>query len=227
MDNATTMTHTVRLKRLIAELGRATQVARQVGTGRRYWNQIIGAQGRCDAGDLLAQRLEQTSGLPDGRTDVTEAVPPWPRNGTPAEFVNIPHLEVTTSLGPGELAPEDDNIKGYLAFKNIWLQKRRLNPRFLTVIDAIGDSMHPTINDGDILLVDLRQKEPQDNRIFVLRLDNQLYAKRLHTRPGQEIVVQSDNPAAPSFPITLGRTLGVDIIGRVVWAGRDMSDSGP
>ncbi|HIJ83940.1 MAG: Prophage MuSo1, transcriptional regulator, Cro/CI family [Magnetococcales bacterium] len=213
-----------RLIRLVREVGHAATVARRAQTSRSYLSQIMGSRGRRNIGDLLARRLEDAFNKPRGWMDTPdtdeENCESFPDFGS--EFSMIPRLEVLASLGTGTAAPEEDNIKGYLAFKNVWLQKRRLNPRFLTVIDAIGDSMVPTINDGDVLLVDLRQKEPQDNRIFVLRLDNQLYAKRLHTRPNQEIEVQSDNPQTPPFPVALGRSQGVDIIGRVVWAGRDM-----
>ncbi len=230
MHTKNTLQRKARLSQLIAETGSAAEVARQAGTGRSYLSQIIGSKGKRNLGDLLAHRLEDAFGKPRGWMDREEV--PAAGSGPllsdsldgddPGDFVKIPRLEVAASLGTGSITPEEDNIKGYLAFRNIWLQKRRLNPRFLTIIDAVGDSMHPTIHDGDVLLVDLRQKEPQDNGIFVLRLDNQLYAKRLHTRPGREVVVHSDNPASPPFPIALGRTQGVDIIGRVVWAGRDL-----
>lgn len=230
MHTKNSLQRKTRLAQLIAETGSATEVARQAGTGRSYLSQIIGSKGKRNLGDLLAQRLEDAFGKPRGWMDSQEShssdsgpiISDHAVWDDPSEFVKIPRLEVAASLGNGSITPEEDNIKGYLAFRNIWLQKRRLNPRFLTIIDAIGDSMQPTIHDGDVLLVDLRQKEPQDNGIFVLRLDNQLYAKRLHTRPGREIVVHSDNPASPPFPVALGRTQGVDIIGRVVWAGRDL-----
>ncbi|HAT51569.1 MAG: hypothetical protein HQL07_06450 [Nitrospirae bacterium] len=214
-----------RLARLVREVGNAADVARKAQTSRSYLSQIMGSHGRRNMGDLLAQRLEEAFGKHRGWMDLPEIAPggDTPFQGDQAaEFVMIPRLEIMASLGTGAEAPEEENIKGHLAFKNVWLQKRRLNPRFLTVIDAVGDSMHPTISDGDVLLVDLRQKEPQDNRIFVLRLDNQLYAKRLHTKDNHKLVVQSDNPTFPPFPMALGQTLGIDIIGRVVWAGRDM-----
>ncbi|MEO5333242.1 MAG: hypothetical protein H7839_14595 [Magnetococcus sp. YQC-5] len=139
-----------------------------------------------------------------------------------SEFVLIPYYRAEASMGTGAECPAEDEITGHLAFKNVWLQKRRLNPKFLTLIDAIGDSMYPTINDGDVLLVDLRQKEPIDNRIFVLRMNQQLYAKRLQFRPGSKLVVHSDNPHSPAFDVDTAESDGLDIIGRVIWAGKDL-----
>ena len=139
-----------------------------------------------------------------------------------SEFVLIPHFRAEVSMGGGADCHSNDEIIGHLAFKNVWLQKRRLNPKFLTIVDAVGDSMYPTINDGDVLLVDLRQKDPIDNRIFVIRMNQQLYAKRLHCRPGSKLVVHSDNPLSPAFDVDSAEHNGLDIIGRVVWAGKDL-----
>ncbi|MBF0428834.1 MAG: helix-turn-helix transcriptional regulator [Magnetococcales bacterium] len=139
-----------------------------------------------------------------------------------SDFALIPRLRAETSMGGGAECHPDDEIIGHLAFKNVWLQKKRLNPKFLALVDAIGDSMSPTICDGDLLLVDLRQKEPMDNRIFVIRMNQQLYAKRLRYQPGHKLVVHSDNPRAPEFDLDSAEQDGLDIIGRVVWAGKDL-----
>ncbi|MEO5334531.1 MAG: hypothetical protein H7839_21155 [Magnetococcus sp. YQC-5] len=138
------------------------------------------------------------------------------------DFSLIPHIRAEASLGLGADCYSNDDIIGHLAFKNVWLQKKRLNPRFLALIDAVGDSMAPTISDGDVLLVDLRQKEPMDNRIFVIRMDQRLYAKRLRVQSGNKLVVHSDNPLSPAFDIDSAEFHGVDILGRVVWAGKDL-----
>lgn len=215
-----------RLERLILDAGSQVAVARKIATDPAYISQIVGRKGRRNIGNGLARRLERGFGKPLGWMD-NPSQDDHPRSSLQeprdwSAFAMIPRYEALASLGPGEVAPEGDQIKGHLAFKHVWLEKRRLNPRFLTVIEAVGDSMHPTISDGDVLLVDLRQKEPMDNRIFVLRLEDQLFAKRLHTRPNCEVEVYSDNPAAKPFAIGPEREQGVDIIGRVVWAGRDM-----
>ncbi|MBF0462674.1 MAG: helix-turn-helix transcriptional regulator [Magnetococcales bacterium] len=158
-------------------------------------------------------------------SDMTMAAPEdwFPTLGDQwSEFALIPRFRAEASMGSGVECHAEDEIIGHLAFKNVWLQKRRLNPKFLTIVDAVGDSMYPTINDGDVLLVDLRQKEPIDNRIFVIRMNQQLYAKRLQCRPGSKLVVHSDNPHSPAFDVDSAENDGLDIIGRVVWAGKDL-----
>jgi phage repressor protein C with HTH and peptisase S24 domain len=88
-----------------------------------------------------------------------------------SDFVLIPRIRAEASLGLGADCYSKDDIIGHLAFKNVWLQKKRLNPKFLALIDAVGDSMSPTIIDGDVLLVDLRQKEPMDTDMLFPVMD--------------------------------------------------------
>ena len=54
--------------------------------------------------------------------------------------------------------------------------------------------------------------------IWVLRLEGVLNVKRLLLEPGGKVTVRSDNQAYASLP-SLDRDQ-VDLIGRVVWAGR-------
>ncbi|MBF0097655.1 MAG: S24 family peptidase [Magnetococcales bacterium] len=139
-----------------------------------------------------------------------------------SDFVLIPRYCAEASLGTGAACHSNDAVIGHLAFKNVWLQKKRLNPKFLALIDAVGDSMAPTISDGDLLLVDLRQKEPLDNRIFVIRMEQKLFAKRFKFQADNRLVIQSDNPHSPAFDMDAAGVQGVDILGRVVWAGKDL-----
>ncbi len=211
-----------KLDALIKQAGTQAAVAEKIGTNKSYLSQIISPKGSRNVGDALARKIENAYGFPFGWLDNPEPPQTTPNDGEWSEFALIPRYRAEASMGLGVEAPASDEITGHLAFKHVWLQKRRLNPKFLTVIDAIGDSMYPTINDGDVLLVDLRQKEPIDNRIFVLRMNQQLYAKRLQFRPGSRLVVHSDNPHSPPFDVDTAESSGLDIIGRVVWAGRDL-----
>ncbi len=212
---------------IIRQEGSQSAVARKLDTDPSYLSQIMSKKGRRNVGEALARRIEERFNMEPGWMDTQDEATPYREPDrdmldSMSDFVLIPHYMAMASMGPGEEQPEEDEINGHLAFKSIWLQKRRLNPRFLTVIDAVGDSMHPTISNGDVLLVDLRQKEPVDNRIFVLRMDDQLYAKRLHTRPNHVVNIHSDNPLSPPFEVNLEDSNGVSIIGRVVWAGKDL-----
>jgi phage repressor protein C with HTH and peptisase S24 domain len=97
---------------------------------------------------------------------------------------------------------------------------RRLtaNPAALSAIRVEGDSMVPTLADGDDILVD-RSPAPLRDGIYVLRIDGALNVKRLAINPAPgRVAIRSDNPAYPGWPDCDLST--IDVIGRVVWVGR-------
>jgi phage repressor protein C with HTH and peptisase S24 domain len=146
--------------------------------------------------------------------------------GGPAEdeqvgtLVPVKRSPVRASAGPGAI-PYDEAGKPYFAFDEIWLKGLTASPSSrLSIIRVEGDSMAPTLNAGDDILVDLGDcAERLRDGIYVLRADDALVVKRLALHPaGRRVTVQSDNPAYPDWP-------GCDIddllcIGRVIWAGR-------
>lgn len=97
-----------------------------------------------------------------------------------------------------------------------------INPQKTEMIFASGDSMLPTIEGGDSLLVDLNRKEVYDGRIYCVRIDGQVYAKRLQKIPPTKIIVISDNQKYQSFEIDFSKQIDFDfeIIGEIRWWGR-------
>jgi phage repressor protein C with HTH and peptisase S24 domain len=127
---------------------------------------------------------------------------------------------VRASAGPGAI-PYEQAAKPYLAFHESWLKNLTSSPPArLSVIRVEGDSMAPTLNAGDDILVDLGDAAGRlRDGIYVLRADEALVVKRLALHPaGRRVTVQSDNPAYPDWP-----DCGIDdinCIGRVIWSGR-------
>lgn len=138
---------------------------------------------------------------------------------TPEALVRVPVLAVAASAGGGAFA-DDERVEAAMKFDPAWLRRLRLDPASLSVIHVTGDSMAPTLDDGDDILVDQADGlERLRDGIYVLRLDGVLNVKRLLLDPSRRrVTVKSDNPAYRNWPV-LDRA-GVDVIGRVVWAGR-------
>ena len=146
--------------------------------------------------------------------------------GGPAEdeqvgtLVPVKRSPVRASAGPGAI-PYDQAGKPYFAFDEAWLKSLTASPSSrLSIIRVEGDSMAPTLNAGDDILVDLGDcAERLRDGIYVLRADDALVVKRLALHPaGRRVTVQSDNPAYPDWP-----DCDIDdllCIGRVIWAGR-------
>lgn len=114
-------------------------------------------------------------------------------------------------------------IRGVLAFKSEWLRLNRLNPKNLDVIYANGSSMEPTINSGDVLLIDRSKIEPKDGQIFAMYSEAKgTIVKRLIQSDFDGWLIRSDNPDKTMYGdqnLSSDEINEVHIIGRVVWCG--------
>jgi len=137
-------------------------------------------------------------------------------------LVAINRTAVRASAGPGAIVSEEAG-RPYFAFDERWLKALTGSPSDkLSIIRVEGDSMAPTLNPGDDILVDLADCEERlRDGIYVLRIDDALVVKRIALHPiGGRVTVQSDNPAYPDWPdCDLGN---LNCIGRVIWAGRKL-----
>ena len=140
----------------------------------------------------------------------------------PGGLVSVSRHAVTVSAGPGAIVGEEVG-KPYFAFDERWLRALTATPpEKLSIVRVEGDSMAPTLNAGDELLVDLADcADRLRDGIYVLRVDDSVVVKRLALNPlGRRVTVQSDNPAYADWP-----DCGIDeinCIGRVIWAGRKL-----
>lgn len=131
----------------------------------------------------------------------------------------VPRLAVGASAGPGALGADDAPL-GQIGFETRWLRQLTPNPKALSIIQVSGDSMVPTLVDGDDILVDHGDAADQiRDGIYVLRVDESLIVKRLALNPAlRSFTVRSDNPAYPAWTDVDPAT--IDIVGRVIWTGR-------
>jgi len=151
------------------------------------------------------------------------AVPEALLGGPPGQaegLVSVNRTPVRASAGPGAVVSGEEG-RPYFAFDERWLKGLTASPsEKLSIIEVEGDSMSPTLNPGDDILVDLGDcDERLRDGIYVLRIDDALLVKRIALNPlGRRVTVQSDNPAYPAWPdCDLGE---LQCIGRVIWAGR-------
>jgi phage repressor protein C with HTH and peptisase S24 domain len=138
-------------------------------------------------------------------------------------LVPVKRVLVRASAGPGAV-PGTEREQPYFAFDDRWLKALTSSrPDDLSIIRVEGDSMAPTLNDGDDILVDRAGcSEALRDGIYVLRVEESLLVKRLAIHPlGKSVTVQSDNPAYPDWP-DCGLE-DVHCIGRVIWAGRKIA----
>jgi phage repressor protein C with HTH and peptisase S24 domain len=158
--------------------------------------------------------------------DVDEAVlggPGRPVGPSAESLIAIPRYDIRASAGAGAFA-EGEVPVAHLGFDPRFLnQLCSARPSDLSIIRVRGDSMYPTLADGDDIMVDrsLGGTRVSDG-IYVLRRDDSLMVKRIAVHPdSRRLTISSDNDAYPTWSDCAPDS--VDVIGRVVWAGRKIS----
>ena len=122
------------------------------------------------------------------------------------------------STGNGQ-AVDDEQSVGQFAFKRTWIRRKGLNPNNLSVVTAKGDSMEPTVRDGDILLVDQMVDRISTDGIYLIERENDLYCKRLQRSFDGGVTIMSDNPRYSPQQLSPESANSLHITGRVVWVG--------
>ena len=139
------------------------------------------------------------------------------------DFVSIPvRGDVYASLGGGITVYKESKTGTYEISKKL-ARDIGVSLNNTEMIFARGDSMEPTIIGGDSLLVDLSKKDIYDGSIYCIRMNGQLYAKRLQKVSLSTIKIISDNKEKydPIY-IDFSKETDIDfeIIGEIRWAGR-------
>jgi phage repressor protein C with HTH and peptisase S24 domain len=135
-------------------------------------------------------------------------------------IVLVPLLANSGSMGTGTDVQHEDVLVGHISLSQEWVA-RRLQPSSsaaLRFIHAYGDSMHPTFEDGDVLLVDTGMRDPKAiDGVYVMAANDRVYIKRVRQRMDGAIEVSSDNPTVKTVDVLNGGQ-AIDVLGRVIWA---------
>ncbi|TBC64493.1 helix-turn-helix transcriptional regulator [Rhizobium ruizarguesonis] len=137
------------------------------------------------------------------------------------EIAFIPRLDVQASAGMGSLVVSEDTVD-ILAFNRNWLRERSINAVAARVLDVKGDSMEPTIRDGDILVVDTSITQVRDNAIYVIIYAGNVLVKRVHLKRDGSLTLISDNERYPREDVPIEEVPDLHIAGRVMWFGRSI-----
>ncbi|WP_332308403.1 XRE family transcriptional regulator [Pseudomonas asplenii] len=219
----------------LAEWGAGARLAKMAGVTPKASSKWMNGEAMPGGAKMLALANAlsvRVEWLEYGRGEMRDAPPPAPAGvaepestyrgfdlGEDPSYSGVTQLSARAAAGSGA-----DNshveIRGVLAFKSDWLRANRLNPKGLDVIYAEGDSMDPTINSGDVLLVDRSKFEPRDGQIFALQSESKgTIVKRLVKSEIDGWIIRSDNPRYRDEMLRDGEINEVRIIGRVVWRG--------
>ena len=76
--------------------------------------------------------------------------------------------------------------------------------------------MSPTIDEGDLVLVDLRELRYRYDGVYALRSGGDIAIKRLQRRPDGKLIIRSDNP---KYEPAVVAPESIVIVGRAIWIG--------
>lgn len=151
---------------------------------------------------LLAQALKTSENwlLTGNQTPEFRQVEPWDSN-TPLDDdeIEIPFFkDFSFACGGGSIGEAIANETRKLRMSKATLRNLSITKENAVAATAIGDSMSPTIKDGDTIHVDLGRKNIKDGKIFAICLGGLFYCKRLYNLPLGGVRIVSDN--STEFP---------------------------
>ena len=131
---------------------------------------------------------------------------------TKKDDVTIEMVDVTACCGNG-IDNLSEQAYGYWKlplseFKSL----ATCNPKDVKMIKAQGDSMSPTINEGDFVWIDLSNNFISSDGVYLIKTHTGLSIKRIQSGL-TNITVLSDNPIYKNEVTTMGE---VQIVGKVV-----------
>jgi len=130
----------------------------------------------------------------------------------------VPQVSAKACAGDGSFEVQD-NVVDEIPFQQDWIQ-RKGNPEKMIVLEVIGESMSPEIEDGDHILVDTSQTALTSQAVYLVGLEDTIQVKRIQCSHEVVVLLSTNRTFAP---VTLqGDELDtLRVIGRVLWSSRE------
>lgn len=166
-----------------------------------------------------ARYVEDRCGKPRGWMDV-------PHTDEESNFVTLPRFDLNVAAGPGRYLETQQRIKSMQISRDFVTRILRNTSALATslaLVTVAGDSMDPTIRDGDIVVIDSSVHAIERDGVYIFTLGSETFIKRLQRMP-DSILVISDNPLYSPWKIHPDEGQELHVHGRVIWGwiGRDI-----
>lgn len=218
--------HLAIVRGLIAAFGEKQDVlARELGVSQPTVSRWLGG------GKIKAENRDRLMELAEEKGIVNHDPFSAGKNSTSMFRGQIPEIDLTAGLGGGGVATvkstanrhgitfSKETIRDHWRLPDWVLGRMHARSEHIAAFPVQGDSMEPTLNDGDVVFVDTRHRQPSPDGIYALADEfGGVIVKRLEvtSRPGDDIVnvsIISDNPRHRTRDLTLPE---IYIIGRYV-----------
>ncbi|EKS9914894.1 LexA family transcriptional regulator [Burkholderia multivorans] len=142
---------------------------------------------------------------------------------TPEGYVAIQRFNLRCQAGSGHIQWEIDREVEPSTYSLRYLREAGIKPQNARRVKITGDSMEPTLYDGDSALIDCGDTAVRDGKVYALRYGDGFRVKRILKKYDGSIVLVSDNKKYPEEIISAEQAAQfITILGRV----RDRSGSG-
>jgi phage repressor protein C with HTH and peptisase S24 domain len=222
-----------RLKTILAHWPSADRLARAMGVSPSAFRKWLKGEAEPSRERLVA--LARAAGVGVAWLAEGEGPPPafestaigrsrraGGRDAPPAldwsQFVLLPHR--AEAAAAGSITPPDPAGTEWMALRHDWIRSVcKVEPAELILETAVGESMTPTIRDGNTLLIDTTDRTFRNFGIYVLEINGQRLVKRVQRKHDGSLVLISDNSAYQPDTVDKAAADDVEVIGRVVWSG--------
>jgi len=106
------------------------------------------------------------------------------------DIIRIPLLDIQASAGSG-IINYDKNVKSWVGIPDIFIFPH--NPQHVALLEVEGFSMEPLMRQGDLLLVVEDDIELISEKVYIIRMAEELRVKRVVRNSNGNIIIWSDN----------------------------------
>ncbi len=202
-------------------------LAQALGVERSVANKVVNGKVEMNArrADAVAKLLGVArdemlfrAGISNVKPEDTTPSPVSIVQPTSDDVVHIQKLDLSLSMGPGTLI-EDWVESEPVAFDLAFIQAITRTPsNRLKLVTGIGDSMYPTLNWGDVILIDTTERQlARQDGVYWIDVYGAAGLKRLRNVGRGRVLVISDNPTVPDMEVDAA---DLRIQGRAIWLAR-------
>lgn len=156
-------------------------------------------------GSLVSRAFERMQELLDGGVSMVDC-----------------YSSINVSAGFGSFNEGATEADGQEPYSDSLLCSLGVKAEKCAVFWANGNSMLPTINDGDQMLVNLSRKEIQGDRIYLVQNGESVWVKRVKMEWNGISLISDNKEEYPPISITGENAQNLQIIGQVVHIGHSL-----
>jgi phage repressor protein C with HTH and peptisase S24 domain len=153
---------------------------------------------------------------PVGRAARARDTPHAAAAGIGPDFVLLPRRPEAAAAGSE--SPSPPRGAEFIALRHDWVRSALgVEPEQLLVETALGESMQPGIQHGDLLIVDTSEDRFRSFGVYVVEIGGERLVKRVQPKLDGSVTLISDNAAYETEHIPSAQAAEIRVLGRVIW----------